>query len=210
MCTCISGCCRPHIQYRGYDQYHRPTPCIITNRAGIHLCFTCVAEIKNLICFCWENYNQSCPCDLCCAVLFSAALMEAPKYSCHQYIMSLISILHNQCTPSHNGDKWHMRWVTDKMNKLNKYITNTNCPISEVPTSKTSSSSILVPKTTIPLVSMMGLGFRRSFWVVFFLQSRMRVMVCLCTLMATRCHLERRGEVNSHAYWVTSCPLTHS
>ncbi len=64
-----------------------------------------------------------------------------------------------------------------------------------MPTSKTSSSSILVPKTIIPLVSMMGLGLRSSFWVVFFLQSRMRVMVCLCTLMATRCHLKREVKL---------------
>lgn len=64
-----------------------------------------------------------------------------------------------------------------------------------MPTSKTSSSSILVPKTTIPLVSMMGWGLRSSFWVVFFLQSRMRVMVCLCTLMATRCHLKRKVKL---------------
>lgn len=62
------------------------------------------------------------------------------------------------------------------------------------PTSKTSSSSILVPNTTIPLVSMMGLALRSSLWVVLFLQSRMRVMVCLCTLMATRCHLERKEQ----------------
>lgn len=62
------------------------------------------------------------------------------------------------------------------------------------PTSKTSSSSILVPNTTIPLVSMMGLALRSSRWVVLFLQSRMRVMVCLCTLMATRCHLGRKEQ----------------
>ena len=63
-----------------------------------------------------------------------------------------------------------------------------------VATSKTSSSSILVPKTTIPLVSTMGWALRCSLWVVFFLQSRMRVMVCLCTLMATRCHLGGGGR----------------
>lgn len=62
--------------------------------------------------------------------------------------------------------------------------------LSLTPTSKTSSSSILVPNTIIPLVSMTGWGLRSNFCVVFFLQSRMRVMVCLCTLMATRCHLE--------------------
>lgn len=78
------------------------------------------------------------------------------------------------------------------------------------PTSKTSSSSILVPNTTIPLVSMIGLALRSSLWVALFLQSRMRVMVCLCTLMATRCHLIREGAVNSHTYWVTSTHTVHA
>lgn len=77
------------------------------------------------------------------------------------------------------------------------------------PTSKTSSSSILVPNTTIPLVSMMGLALRSSLWVVLFLQSRMRVMVCLCTLMATRCHLVRKEHlihrlIGFHAWKVTA------
>lgn len=75
------------------------------------------------------------------------------------------------------------------------------------PTSKTSSSSILVPNTIIPLVSMMGLGLRSSFWLIFFLQSRMRVMVCWCTLIATRCHLATRGGVSSHTYRITCNPM---
>lgn len=85
-----------------------------------------------------------------------------------------------------------------KSNPKNKQTLQINESLvhnSPLPTSKTSSSSILVPNTIIPLVSMMGLGLRSSFWVVFFLQSRMRVMVCLCTLMATRCHLQKEAKL---------------
>lgn len=78
-----------------------------------------------------------------------------------------------------------------------------------MPTSKTSSSSILVPNTIIPLVSMMGWGLRSSFWVVFFLQSRMRVMVCLCTLMATRCHLKREVKLIHTRTGLHAAHLTH-
>lgn len=106
-----------------------------------------------------------------------------------------------------NVNMLHERKIVDRLITFKHAKTRRNVLL---PTSKTSSSSILVPNTTIPLVSMIGLALRSSLRVVLFLQSRMRVMVCLCTLMATRCHLIREGAVNSHTYWVTSTHTAHA
>ena len=70
-------------------------------------------------------------------------------------------------------------------------------------TSKTSSSRILVPNTVIPLVLMAAWSLLPSGFENFFLQSTIMVTVFLWTLMATRCHLGRKGGNET-------CPLLKS
>lgn len=66
-------------------------------------------------------------------------------------------------------------------------------------TSKTSSSNILVPKTMMPLTSMMGCSLRSRNLVIFFLQSSTKVTFFFCTLRATRCHLREHGPQTCQA-----------
>lgn len=71
-------------------------------------------------------------------------------------------------------------------------------------TSKVSSSRILVPKTVIPLVSILALSLLPKGLVSFFLQSTTMVTVFFSTLMPTRCHLwgTRRVGDYKHSKWL--------